>query len=163
MRSGSRKENKRLVEALLFISPSGLSIEEIAKRARISRAGVRKAIEGLRKEYKGKGVEIVKEGDLWRMIVAREFASKVKEFAPMELRKSILKTLAVIAWKAPVKQSWVVKIRGNKAYDHVKELLRRKLIKAKPHKRTLILSLAKGFYDYFYLKRGEEKYLLGEG
>ncbi|OYT36589.1 hypothetical protein B6U91_00895, partial [Candidatus Pacearchaeota archaeon ex4484_71] len=52
-------------------------------------------------------------------------------------------------YKQPLKQSILVKIRGNKAYDHVKKFADLNLIKKKKEGHTNILTLSDEFYDYF--------------
>ena len=39
-----------------------------------------------------------------------------------ELTRSVMETLAVIAFKYPILQSDLIKLRTNKAYDHLVEL-----------------------------------------
>ena len=48
-----------------------------------------------------------------------------------------------------IKQSVIIKIRGNKAYDHVKKFSDLNLIKRKKMGHTNELSLSEDFYDYF--------------
>ena len=59
------------------------------------------------------------------------------------------RTLAIIIAKQPVKQSTVVKIQGNKAYDYLRALEKRGLIKTEKFGRTRIISLTKNFEEYF--------------
>ncbi|GAI16937.1 unnamed protein product [marine sediment metagenome] len=60
--------------------------------------------------------------------------------------------MAIIAFKQPIKQSVMIKIRGNKAYDHVKKFSDLGLIKKKKMGHTSELSLRDDFYDYFGVK-----------
>jgi len=68
------------------------------------------------------------------------------------------KTLAVIAYKQPIKQSVVIKIRGNKSYDHIKKFRDLGLVVAKKMGHTNELSLSEEFYEYFNVheKEGEK-------
>ena len=68
-----------------------------------------------------------------------------------EFTKAEQETLAIIAYKQPVKQSIVIKIRGNKAYDHIKKFKDLGLLIIKPQGHTLILELSDDFYEYFNL------------
>ena len=76
-------------------------------------------------------------------------AGRVLSFAPKEIEAPLIRTLAIIAYKQPIKQSDLVEIRGNKSYDHVKELEKRGLINAEKHSRTKLLTTTRGFADYF--------------
>jgi segregation and condensation protein B len=64
--------------------------------------------------------------------------------------------LAIIAYKQPIKQSVIVKIRGNKAYDHVKKFIELNLVKKKKVGHTNELSLSDEFYDYFNLQDSKD-------
>ena len=86
------------------------------------------------------------------MRVEDRYLEKLWMLGKGELSRAELKTLAIIAYYAPVKQSDVVKIRGNRAYEHVKKLEEMGLIRTEKQGATKVIYLAQGFYDYF----GEE-------
>jgi segregation and condensation protein B len=67
------------------------------------------------------------------------------------LSPAAFETLAVIAYKQPIKQSDLVVIRGNKSYEHVRELEKRGLISAERSGRTKLLTTTRAFADYFGL------------
>ena len=73
-----------------------------------------------------------------------------------EFSKAEQETLAIIAFKQPIKQSVIIKIRGNKAYDHIQKFAGLGLIKKKKTGHTNELSLSEDFYDYFGVVEGEE-------
>jgi segregation and condensation protein B len=74
-----------------------------------------------------------------------------------EFSKAEQETLAVIAYKQPVKQSLIVKIRGNKSYEHIKHFIEIGLVRGKKSGRTKELTLSEDFYDYFNLqKKGKD-------
>ena len=72
-----------------------------------------------------------------------------------EFDKPIISTLAVIAWKQPILQSKIIKIRGNTAYEHLKLLEEKELILRKPHGLTKLVRLAPKFYEYFDTNKEE--------
>ena len=74
-----------------------------------------------------------------------------------EFSKTEQETLAVIAYKQPIKQSVIIKIRGNKAYEHIRNFAQLNLIKAKKLGRTKELTLSEEFYDYFHVQGEGEK------
>jgi chromosome segregation and condensation protein ScpB len=57
--------------------------------------------------------------------------------------------LGLIAVKHPVKQSIVVKIIGNKAYDYIKLLAEKGFVKAKKAGNTKLLEITPKFESYF--------------
>ena len=55
-----------------------------------------------------------------------------------------------------MKQSVLIKIRGNKAYDHVKRFVEMGLVNKKKIGHTSELSLSDSFYDYFNLNSSKK-------
>jgi DNA-binding MarR family transcriptional regulator len=60
-----------------------------------------------------------------------------------------METLAVVAYKAPVLQSKVVKIRTNKAYDHLAQLENSGFITREKSGRSKLIKLTSKFFEYF--------------
>ena len=72
-----------------------------------------------------------------------------------EIDKAILQTLAYIAHKQPIRQADVVRVRSNKAYSHISELVKHGFIEAKKDGVSKKLSTTRKFYDYFDLPKDE--------
>jgi len=85
------------------------------------------------------------------MDVRQEYTNIINKFATgtSEFTKAEKETLAIIAYKHPIKQSVVIKIRGNKAYDHIKKYVELGLVNKKKVGHTNELTLSEEFYDYF--------------
>ena len=66
-----------------------------------------------------------------------------------ELEKPALQTLSIIAWKQPIMQSEVVKIRGNSTYEHVKILADSGFITTEKSGVSRLIKLTPKFYEYF--------------
>ena len=116
---------KHKIEAILFSAGKKVDIEEIAKLANTSTSMAQQAMNELKKDYSGRSssLMLVDEGNAWKIIVKDEFTQIVKKIVTeTELSKTIMETLAVIAFRYPIKQSDLIKIRTNKAYDHLREL-----------------------------------------
>ena len=75
----------------------------------------------------------------------------VEDLLPSELKTSELRTLATIAIKKKILQSDLILLRGSGAYDHIKELLDKKLILKRKQKdgRSFWLSLSDKFFQTF--------------
>ncbi len=153
-----REKNKAKIEALLFAT-NGLTIKEISKRTKIDKKKIDELLEELEMEYlnDSKGVHILKEGDIWKMSVKPEHTPDLKDILPPEMPKSIQKTLAIIASERPVKQSLIVKIRSNKAYNHIKKLEKMGFIATEKQGRTKIIDLTEKFFKYFRVSESELK------
>ena len=155
----SEKENKKAkIEALLFAT-NGLMLDEISRRTGIEKKETENLLEELEAEHldDSKGVHVIKEGDIWKMSVKPEHTPDLSDILPPEMPKSLQKTLAVIAAKSPVEQALIIKIRSNKAYNHVKHLEKIGFIATEKKGRTRIIDLTEKFFKYFSVSKEEFK------
>ena len=135
-----------------------MSVEELSRLADASTGDIQQSLEELKKEYEAKSssVIIINEGDSWKLTVHEQFLPLVQKIVTeAELSKTVVETLAVIAFKYPIKQSDLIRIRTNKAYDHLKELEEMGYISRQKHGRTNLIKLTQKFFEYFDLP--EEK------
>src|SRR3989339_764584 len=145
---------KKKVEAVLFSAGSKLTVIELSKLCRAKSTDVLQSLEELKKEYdeKQSSLMIINEGEHWKFSIHEQFLSVVRKVvAETELTKSVLETLAVIAFKYPILQSDLIKIRTNKAYEHLAELEKSGYISRKKHGRTNLIKLTEKFFQYFDL------------
>ena len=116
---------KSKVEAILFSTGQRISLDEISRLSRSVKEDVLAALKELQKEYEEKqsSLMLVEEGNYWKFTVRDHFIPMIRKIVTeAELTKSVLETLAVIAFKYPILQSDLIKIRTNKAYDKLAEL-----------------------------------------
>ena len=146
---------KNKVEALLFSSGKALSHEEIKKLCRLREdEQLNKALQDLKVDYDNRdsSLILVNEGDRWKITTKENYFHVVKKVVTeTELSKTLMETLAVIAWKYPIKQADLIKIRTNKAYDHLRELENIGYITRQKHGRTKLIKLTDKFFSYFDL------------
>ena len=83
------------------------------------------------------------------MILKKKFFDQSVMVAKPEIQSHHLKTLALIAFHQPIKQSNLRRMVGPRVYDHVDELADLKLINAKKHGTTEMLTTTKLFPEYF--------------
>ncbi len=142
-----------VVEAALFSAGRAVSIEEIAESEGLTKPTIEKAIKSLAKAYDERDtvLEIRKAGAKWAMQVRTAAAEPAAKFAPMEIPAKVLKTLALIAYHQPIKQSDLKDMIGTKVYDHIPELKERGLIKTRRDGVTKILTVTQAFPEYFGL------------
>jgi len=145
------EENLRKVEAALFIAGKFMSVQELVALTDVNPILLKKTLEDLSEKYKDSGVEIINKNNLWKMDVSSNYVWMVNRLAggSSEFTRAAQETLALIAYKQPMKQSIVVKIRGNKAYDHIKSFVERGLVNKKKMGHTAELTLNESFFDYF--------------
>jgi len=153
-------ELKKAIEALLFSSARAMKLEEIAALVKSEPEKVKEALESLKSEYgqKDTSVTLIFDGYAWKLTVKDEFISVVQKVVTQtELSKTVLETLAVIAFRYPIKQADLIKIRTNKAYDHLMELQEAGFIMRQKHGRTKLIKLTDKFFEYFDLPRDRLK------
>lgn len=153
----SREQRLKHLEAVLFVSGKFLSMQELISLTDFPPFEITELLGELRERYDkmDSALEIVQKETLWKMDVRPEYTTIIQRLATgsAEFSKAEQGTLALIAYKQPIKQSVVIKIRGNKAYDHIKKFGSLSLIKKKREGHTHILSLSDEFYDYFNVSR----------
>ncbi len=146
---------KKLLEAALFMSSRPLMLNEIAKILNINSLGyVKELLEKLQKDYENRGIELAKTAKGWQLQVRQDFLPSVASLTPYHnISEGSKRTLALIVYKEPARQSDIIRIQGNKAYSYIKALLKMNLINVQRSGRTKILTLTQEFERYF----GEEK------
>ena len=151
------KEAEEKVEAALFIAGRFLSINELVSLTDVNPIMLREILYRLEKKYSSGAIIITKRNEYWKMDVNEKYHFIVGRLATgkSEFTKAEQETLAVIAHKQPIKQSVVIRIRGNKAYDHIKKFLEMGLINSKKAGHTYDLFLTENFYEYFNIEKKE--------
>jgi len=145
------KEAKRKTEAALFIAGRFMSVQELVALTDVNPILLKKVLRDLQDLYKNTGIEVVQKEALWKMDVSGDYSWMVNKLATgsAEFSKAEQETLAIIAYKQPMKQSVLIKIRGNKGYDHIKRFVEMGLINKKKMGHTAELTLSESFFDYF--------------
>ncbi len=153
-------EIRHQLEALLFSSGRKMELRELAKLCGTRNvAAVKNALLAVQQEYDARdtALKIVEEGETWRFVVKDAYAPLVRNIvAETELSRSVMETLAVIAWKNPVLQADVIHIRTNKAYDHLVLLEEAGYITRAKYGRTRKITLTEKFFQYFDLPNQQE-------
>lgn len=146
-------ELKKKAESVLFSAGKKLPISEIARlcgKRQIEE--VETALRELKEDYTkiGGSLLIIDHENEWRITVKERYMPYARRLATKtEFSKTLMETLAVTAYKAPVLQAEIVKIRTNKAYNHLEQLEQEGYIQRSKHGRTKLIRLAQKFFDYF--------------
>jgi segregation and condensation protein B len=150
---------KKEIEAILFSAGRAVRIQELQLLLNLKNPGlIRESVREIISEYEVRDspLMIVEEGEGWKLTVKEKFLPMVQRINPhTELSKTILETLSVIAWKQPALQSDVIKIRTNKAYEHIDELERLGFVSKERHGRSFLLKVTQKFLDYFDLPNAD--------
>lgn len=158
---GKIKEDLKKIEAILFVSGRFLNMQDLIALSDLNPVVIGDLLDRLKESYENNdsALRIIEKSDMWKMDVKPEYSAIINKIATgsAEFSKAEQETLAIIAYKQPIKQSVIIKIRGNKAYDHIKKFVDLGLLKKKKIGHTNELSLSEEFYDYFNVSEVGEK------
>ncbi len=152
--------NEKKVEAVLFAVGREITSERIAILCSLEVAEVNSIVKKLQQDYgqRNHSLQIVEKENGWKLTVKDEFVPLVSSLvSSTEMDRPLMETLAVVAWKYPVVQSEVVKLRGQSAYEHMKLLEEQGFIEKERFGRTYRVKLTKKFFQYFDLPSEEAK------
>jgi len=147
-------EIKNQIEAILFAAGKKVTYENIARLCSLPLMAIKENLTLLKKEYdeRESPLFLAEESDGWKVTVREKYLPVVHKLMPeTELSKTVLETLAVVAWKQPVMQADIIHIRTSKAYDHIQELVEKGFLLKERKGRSYILKTTGRFYEYFDL------------
>jgi segregation and condensation protein B len=147
------KDQKALVEAALFVSENPVSIKSISKITGITSAkDLKEILDTIKKEFDADlhGIELVLTPEGYQFQVKDKFLEKVSGLTTYsDISKGALRTLSIVAIRQPMLQSEIIKIQGNKAYNYIKSLEKKGLIRSEKAGRTRLINTTKEFERYF--------------
>jgi len=145
------KDPEKAVEAALFSAGRPIALDELMTITGLPHGPVRRAVKRLIKKYRSAKttIEVSKVGARYAMQLKTGYAEDAVKVAPCEIPKRFLKTLALIAYHQPIKQSELKGMIGDKVYEHVPELQKYGMVHAKRFGPTKILITTNRFPEYF--------------
>ena len=159
-RSSSLTDRSKIqvIEGALYVAGKPLDLQTLASVAKMrSEDKVRDMARSVVERYKQSETPLqvleLQDGR-FVMQLKPEYVSAVRRLATRKLLTlGPLKTLSFIALKQPVTQSYVVRVRGKLAYQHVKQLGDLDLVSESRLGRTKVLRTTSIFADYFNLNQ----------
>ena len=148
-----------MIEAALFVSSKPLTVEEISDVIHLPRKEVKAVLDSMNWDYGNRGIELYYSEirGTYELKVKEKYRASVSRLAPyQDLSRGMLQTLSVIAYKNPVRQSKVVAIRGNRAYEHLAELEEKGFIWRESKGHSQMIHITRKFLDYFGLETIDE-------
>lgn len=150
------KTKLALIEAALYVTGKPLDLKTLGSVVGFrSEDKVKELARFLKEKYGNNGscLEVLELSDgRFVMQLKPQYVRHVKKLATRQLLTAgPMKTLSFIAYKQPVTQSYLAKVRGNLTYTHVKQLREIGLISEDRLGRTKILHTTPNFADYFNL------------
>ncbi|MDI6798241.1 MAG: SMC-Scp complex subunit ScpB [Desulfatibacillaceae bacterium] len=158
----SKPPLKDIVESLLFVSGSPITIERLNNAVPEAAPGeIRQALDDLVADYEARcgGFCLRQVAGGWQLRTRPEFAPWIRRMhqsQPSKLSQAALETLAIIAYNQPVLRSYVEHVRGVDSGGVMKLLLDKGLIRVlgrddKPG-RPMLYATSKRFLEIFDLK-----------
>jgi segregation and condensation protein B len=156
------------IEALIFVSPQALPLEEIQAvlsevfQTEVSEPDIRSAIEQARAQYQGPefafelidiagGYQFMTKGAYYNTV-----AVHLKQTTKRRLSQAALETLALVAYKQPVIKSDLEAIRGVNCDYALQKLLEKELVlivgRSEGPGRPLLYATSDKFMDYLGIK-----------
>jgi|Deesub1362A_J573_1020465.scaffolds.fasta_scaffold00146_36 segregation and condensation protein B len=153
------EDDVKIAEAILFVRGGVVTPRDIQRVLNLPESECRRLLDRVEEMYRERdgAIEVVKAGVGYVMQVKAEYSDLLSSFAPMELPKPVLKTLATIAYHQPISQSELVRIRGNVVYSHVRELEKMGFVRGEKSGRTKILTTTTKFSEYFGIEEEDIK------
>ncbi len=153
---------KKIIEALIFVSPEPLSLEKIKEvLSEYSERDIEGAIGELLQDYahQDRGLQIAQAAGGYLLKTRPESDKKIKILLNMakknRLSHAALETLSAIAYHQPTTLSEISSLRGVDSSQALKTLLMKKLVKITGRKKApgkpLIYRTSNKFLSYFGL------------
>ena len=152
--------NEKKVEAVLFAVGKDITTERVASLCSMDIKEVEAIMGKLIKLYSenNNSLKIIKKDNGWKLTVEDQFIPLVSNIvSSTELERPLMDTLAVVAWRYPIVQSEIIKLRGSGAYEHMKLLEEQGFIAKERFGRTFKVKLTQKFFEYFDLPSEEAR------
>jgi segregation and condensation protein B len=169
---------KVIVEAALLAAARPLSLNELDEmfalpenpQPRPSRDEIRQALDTLRAEYEGRGIELKQVGSGFRIQVTQDYEpwmARLWQEKPPRYSRALLETLAIIAYRQPITRGEIEEIRGVSVSANITRTLQeREWVKVVGHRdvpgKPALFGTTREFLDYFNLKSLDELPTLAE-
>jgi segregation and condensation protein B len=145
-----------LIEAALYVTGKPLDLKTLGSVVGFRSEDKVKELARFLKDKYGKdssSLEVLELSDgRFVMQLKPQFVRHVKRLATRQLlTPGPMKTLSFIAYRQPVTQAYLAKVRGNLTYQHVKQLAEMGLLAGERLGRTKVLRTTPNFADYFNL------------
>jgi len=157
--ASEEKEDKRdlaLLEAALYVAGRPLDLKTLASVLKTrSKKKVQRLAQQLIETYRGRDTALellALEDERFVFQLKAEYTPEVRRLAVRPLLSvGPLKTLSYVAYRQPVPQTHVIDVRGQHAYNHLKQLEDLELITRERAGRSRVLRTTEFFADYFGL------------
>lgn len=157
-------ELKHIIEALLLAAGSPLSMAQLVSLLEADESygaeAIGKAVEELRADLLGRGIELVEVSSGLRLQTRQDLApwiSRLWEERPQRYSRALLETLALIAYRQPITRGEIEEVRGVSVRSNIiRTLQEREWVRVVGHRdipgKPALFGTTRAFLDYFNLK-----------
>jgi segregation and condensation protein B len=168
MKPEKHTELRNIIEGALLAAGRPLSLDELLAlfpdEGRPDRGEMRKALDVLKAEFEGRGIELKEVASGYRIQVRKELApwiGRLWEERPARYSRALLETLALVAYRQPITRGEIEEVRGVTVSTHIiRTLQERGWIRIVGHRdvpgHPEMFGTTKEFLDYFSLKSLDE-------
>jgi len=167
-------ELKHVIEALLLAAGSPVSMPQLVSLLEADEGfgveAIGKALEELRADLQGRGIELVEVASGLRLQTRPDLApwiSRLWEERPQRYSRALLETLALIAYRQPITRGEIEEVRGVSVRSNIiRTLQEREWVRVVGHRdipgKPALFGTTRAFLDYFNLKSLDELPSLAE-
>jgi len=151
----------RAIEAILYVTSEPIPMkkfEELFAPEGVERAEIKEALESLRRDYLGRGVELCEVGGGFQMRTSPDLhplLARLDMPRPVKLSQAAMETLAIVAYRQPVTRAEVEEVRGVDCGAVFRSLVERGLARVVGKKdvpgRPILYGTSKKFLEVFGL------------
>jgi len=163
----TNNEQKRIVEAILFVSNKPITIEQAKDVLEgVDGREIRRLIYELKGEYEkeGRSFQVTEVAGGFQMVTHSTYSPWLKKLyknrQKNRLSRAALESLAIIAYRQPISRAEIEAIRGVNAEGVLATLLEKGLVKITGRRETvgrpLIYGTTREFLEYFGLNSLKE-------
>ena len=122
------------IEAILFVSGDGVSIDKFAETFELSKSKMQKILNSFTDKYNyaSGGLKILHYGDFYQLSTNPDLYDYLNKFAGIKktntLSRAALEVLSIIVYNQPVTRSTIDKIRGVDSFGPLKKLLDKEIV-----------------------------------
>ena len=168
MKPEKKTELRNIIEGALLAAGRPLSLDELLALfpddGRPDRGEMRKALDVLKAEFEGRGIELKEVASGYRIQVRQELApwiGRLWEERPARYSRALLETLALVAYRQPITRGEIEEVRGVTVSTHIiRTLQERGWVRIVGHRdvpgHPEMFGTTKEFLDYFSLKSLDE-------
>jgi segregation and condensation protein B len=151
-------ELKARLEALLFVSPSPISINQLGNYLNEKPRVIEETLKMISTEYKNsRGIRLEEFNGRYQLTSAPEYYSIIEQYLGQEesstLSQAALESLAIVAYRQPITRPDVDEIRGVNSDGVMRNLLNKGLIqeigRSEGAGRPILYGTTNDFLEYF--------------